>query len=111
MTIKVNTYNSIEGFHYWKEASGEVKYLSARHRHIFVIRCSFLVEHEDRQIEINTQQNKIENYLRAAYGSPCEFKGMSCEMIAQQLMERFVKDNIIECQVLEDGYGGATLTR
>ena len=62
MKIEVNTYNSIEGFHRWKDASGEVKYLSNEHRHIFVIRCSFLVSHGDREIEINTQQAKIEKY-------------------------------------------------
>ena len=111
MNIKVNTYNAIEGFHCWEGAKGEVNYLASRHRHIFVIRCAFLVTHEDRQIEINTQQNEIEAYLTMAFGSPCEFKGMSCEMIAAELMSIFAKDNIVECQVLEDGYGGATLTR
>lgn len=111
MIIKVNTFNAIEGFHYWEGATPDVAYLASRHRHIFEIRCSFAVTHEDRQIEINMQQNKIERYLHELYGTPCEFKGMSCEMIAAQLMTHFRGENIVECQVLEDGYGGATLTR
>lgn len=108
MKIYVNTYNCIEGFHRWEDAKGSMSYLASRHRHLFVIRASFEVSHGDREIEINDMQNKIENYLHLKYGSPCEFKGMSCEHIAQELMEKF---NMTMCKVLEDGYGGATLTR
>lgn len=111
MNIKVNTFNAVEGFHRWEGAPSYVEYLASRHRHIFEVRCSFLVGHEDRQIEINSMQNQIDAYLFNSYGNPCEFNGMSCEMIARELMEAFAEDNMIECQVLEDGYGGATLTR
>ena len=108
MKIYVNTYNSIEGFHCWTEAKGSMSYLAARHRHLFIIRSDIEVTHGDREIEINDMQNKIENYLHLKYGKPCEFKGMSCEHIAMELMEKF---SMYSCQVLEDNYGGATLTR
>lgn len=108
MNIFVNTYNVVEGFHRWDGAKGAMSYLASRHRHLFVIRGSFKVSHGDREIEINEMQNKIENYLHLKYGKPCEFKGMSCEHIATELIEKFSMES---CQVLEDGYGGATLTR
>lgn len=108
MKIEVNTYNAIEGFHCWPEAKGNVGYLAARHRHVFVIRGSFEVSHGDREVEINSQQNRIEEYLTLKYGRPCEFGKMSCEHIAGELIEVF---GMSSCQVLEDGYGGATLTR
>lgn len=108
MKIEVNTYNTIEGFHCWPDATGGFEYLSKRHRHIFVIRGSFPVSHGNREIEINHQQNMIEGFLVAKYGRPCEFGSLSCEQIAKELMIKF---EMSSCQVLEDGYGGATLTR
>lgn len=108
MNIFVNTYNVVEGFHRWDGAKGAMSYLASRHRHLFVICGSFKVSHGDREIEINEMQNKIENYLHLKYGKPCEFKGMSCEHIATELKEKFSMES---CQVLEDGYGGSTLTR
>ena len=54
-------------------------------------------------------QNKIEKTLHDWYGTPCEFDGLSCESIANNLLLEF--EDMEECTVLEDGYGGATLTR
>ena len=105
----VNTYNCIEGFHYYQNAPTFCKYLSSRHRHLFVIRCLFKVTHNEREIEINNMQNKIEKTLHDWYGTPCEFDGLSCESIANNLLLEF--EDMEECTVLEDGYGGATLTR
>ena len=111
MQTFVETYNQIEGFHRWPDAPKALAYLASRHRHLFVVRCSFLVEHEDRAIEINQMQNRIENYLRLKYGAPMELKNMSCEMLAHDLMEWGELDGITKVTVLEDNYGGATLTR
>ena len=108
MNIFVNTYNVIEGFHHWDGATGKFAYLAQRHRHLFVIRTSIPVSNGNREVEINEKQAEIEKYLNQKYGKPCEFNGMSCEHIAEDLMNYF---QLQECQVLEDGYGGATLTR
>ena len=105
----VETYNCIEGFHYYPNAPEFCKYLSARHRHLFVIRCSFEVNHNNREIEINDMQKKIEDTLHNWYGTPCEFDGLSCESIANNLLLEF--NSMVKCTVLEDGYGGATLTK
>lgn len=108
MNRSVDTYNSVVGFHRYPTAPQFCLYLAARHRHNFVIRASFAVEHNNRQVEINEQQNKIEEYLCGKYGKPCEFGDKSCEDIAEELLEHF---GACKVQVLEDDYGGATITR
>lgn len=105
----VNTYNSIIGFHNYPNAPEWCSYLANRHRHNFIIRCGFLVSGNNREIEINEQQREIEMWLENKFGYPCEFGPMSCEDIAEHLFGEFEK--MVECQVMEDGYGGATLTR
>lgn len=104
----VETFNQIEGFHRYPDAPKECIYLSARHRHIFAIRCAFQVSHNNRELEINTMQNQIEDYLTGKYGRPAELNSMSCEDIAEELMNKFDCSFV---QVLEDNYGGATLSR
>ena len=106
--ILILTENNIEGFHQWKEAPEEVKFLRDQHRHIFNIQCQFEVSHEEREIEIIMQQWEIEKYLFNKYGNPCKFGGMSCESIARELLEHF---NAYEVKVLEDGAGGAIVRK
>lgn len=109
MRAYVDTYNQVEGFHQYPNAPKFCAYLGERHRHMFVIRCKFSVEGWNREIEINHQQQEIEARLKKEFGSPCEFRDMSCEMIAAFLLREFPA--MVEAQVLEDGYGGSTLTR
>lgn len=102
----------LEGFHCWPVApAGDLEYLRYRHRHIFEIRMKFPVQGNDREIEINRKQNEISRYLLARYGngeSGCEFGGMACEHIAEELLEHF---GASACMVLEDGFGGAEIVR
>lgn len=109
MKREVITYNEIQGFHCWPDASRNVAYLASQHRHIFVIRCRAVVSHNEREIEINTEQDHIAFMLENAFGKPCKFKDMSCESIAEWLLDNLPELNYVE--VLEDGYGGAALTR
>lgn len=109
MKREVITYNEIQGFHCWPDARRNVAYLASQHRHIFVIRCRAEVSHNEREIEINTEQDRIEESLKEAFGTPCRFHDMSCESIAEWLLNSLPELNYVE--VLEDGYGGAALTR
>lgn len=104
----VDTYNEVVGFHRYPNAPAWCDYLSHRHRHVFVIRCRFEVTHNNREIEINDKQLHIEQHLNERYGKQCEFDDMSCEDIAEELMNFF---NASQVTVLEDGYGGATLSK
>lgn len=109
MNKRVITYNQAIGFHSYPDAPPSCIYLSARHRHVFVIRCKFEVSHNNREIEIYTMQKKLESTLQNEFGSPCEFGSYSCEDIAQWLLNRFSSMN--EVEVLEDDFGGAAIQR
>lgn len=109
MLREIITYNSLEGYHAWPEAPAECDYLRARHRHLFVIRTWMEVTHNDRDLEINIWSNAVKKALEDRYGSPCEFGSMSCESIAQMILTIFPVAT--RCEVLEDGYAGASLSR
>lgn len=111
--IGIITHNEIIGSHYWKNAPEKYKYLRNTHRHVFVIRCKFEVSHGDREIEINHMQDLIYEDIRARFcdcddfGAGVDFGGMSCEQIATWCIGQFGQFGCIECEVLEDGFGGA----
>lgn len=104
----VLTHNEIEGFHCYPDAPSECSFLANKHRHVFVIDCCFEVLHNEREIEIITQQQEIERAVNNQFGKPCKFENMSCESIAEWIILKF---NAYSVTVKEDGYGGATLTR
>jgi hypothetical protein len=66
----VLTHNEVEGFHYYPCAPEECNFLSSIHRHVFVIDCAFEVAHNEREIEIITQQQEIERALNSQFGKP-----------------------------------------
>lgn len=105
----VITHNEIEGLHYWKNAPPIVGYLRNQHRHIFHIRCEFLVKDSDREIEIFIQEHAVENFIKDRHGIPALFGEMSCEMIAEEIIKFFPACKA--CEVLEDGYGGARIVK
>lgn len=109
MKREICTYNEVQGFHYYPNSPVSVGYLSHVHRHIFVIKARAEVSHNEREIEIITEQDKIESKLEEKYGRPCVFGSMSCESIAEWLLNELPELSYVE--VLEDGYGGAALTR
>lgn len=109
MKRQVITHNEIEGFHYYPDAPDFCAYLAQEHRHIFVIECGFNVSHNEREIEINHTQHEIADLIKARFDQPAIFGAMSCEAIAEFMLDSF--GNMDYCKVLEDGYGGATLTR
>jgi len=116
---------NIEGLHAWpgvvendklKEAVG---FLQFPHRHQFTFRATKQVSHADRDIEIIDLKRIMIHYLFTQYGKPpvpkaeglynshCDFGNQSCEMIAQELVEKF---ELSSCEVLEDNENGAIVT-
>lgn len=101
----------VQGFHCWPDAPDALVYLRSAHRHIFEVRVEFSVSDSDREIEIIKRQNEITRYLISEYGDlsgACQFGGMSCEHIAEELLTHF---GAAACTVLEDGFGGARVVR
>lgn len=103
----------VEGMHRWEACPfKEVEYLRNFHRHMFHIKAVKDVSHDDRDVEIIMLKREISSYLEAKYYYPaldlCHFGGMSCEMIAKDLVKQF---NLEYCEVLEDGENGAAVRK
>jgi hypothetical protein len=99
----------IEGFHHYPNAPKEVEFLSFNHRHTFKVKCGYKVEDLNREKEIFICRDIVKKYLIDFYGSPCQFKNRSCEMIAQEILEQFNEDDMIFCEVWEEETGGARI--
>lgn len=100
----------IPGFHYYPEAPTEVSFLQHRHRHTFNIECGYKVIDLDREKEIFIYRDIVIEYLTESYGYPCEFKNMSCEMIAKEILEFGIDDGMIWAEVREEETGGARVS-
>jgi len=97
----------VVGFHQYINAPKQVEFLKYNHRHDFNIKVKYLVTDLDREKEIFIQTDFLKEYLYESYGNPCQFNGMSCEMIAKEIFEFGKIDGIVSVEVLEDNRGGA----
>jgi len=98
----------VVGFHYYPDPPKEVDFLKYNHRHLFQIKCNWLVGHNEREKEIFIYTDKVKEWLENEFGLPCDFKNMSCESIAEKILNKF---DCYSVSVLEDGKGGAKLER
>ena len=95
----------VEGLHLWPDCNlPHVEYLAHLHRHTFQIFCEVNVTHGNRDIEFIDLKHKIKQYVAKTwydqtYGC-CNFGAMSCEMIAEDLLNYF---GLTKCSVSEDG--------
>ncbi len=97
-----------EAFHRWKDAPDEVAFLRSMHRHMFHVKVTIEVKHDDRDIEFIMFKRKVRDFLREKY----EMKeGIgSCEMIAESIIEYLKKEypgRDVVVEVSEDGENGA----
>jgi hypothetical protein len=103
MQTKVIVTLRVEGVHHWPGCPfDDVAFLKDKHRHIFHIKATKAVTHDDRDVEIIMLKREIEQYLFEAYEG--DFDTNSCEMIAKDLVTVF---KLSSCEVLEDGENGA----
>lgn len=97
----------VEGFHNYPDAPKEVKFLSFNHRHTFKIKAGYKVTDLNREREIFICRDEVLSYLNESFGVPCQFGAMSCEMIANEILEFSKEDGMIWCEVWEEETGGA----
>ena len=102
----------MEAFHKWENAFEEVKFLSHLHRHEFYFTLTKEVEHNDRDIEIILFKRKVMGVLNEIFFDTklgaLNFKNMSCESIAEWLLDIF---DLEEAVVLEDNENGARVRK
>ena len=101
----------VDGTHNWPMAANffpEVAFLSDIHRHVFHIKLSYRVSHNDRDREFIIFKRDVLDYIRDKYYDfnlrTHTFGAMSCEMIAEELLKHFDCDWV---EVFEDDENGA----
>lgn len=95
------------GIHSWPAApvANQEEYLRYPHRHTFYVEATKDVLHCERDIEIIAYQRILKNWCETFYAKP---HYMSCESMANDLLERF---ELHSCRVLEDNENGAEVVR
>lgn len=114
-TTEVFCTLQFEGIHCWPNCPiEEVAYLRSPHRHIFHVKAYKQVFHDDRDVEFIWLKHRIQEYLdtwltQSEHTSAAVYDlgPMSCEMIANQLIDEF---GLSRCEVSEDNENGAIVT-
>lgn len=109
----------VEGTHHWQDCPhDEVSYLKDIHRHLFHIKAYKIVTHGDRETEFILLKHQIQEFLKVNYLKHQTnivtknynlhmFGKMSCEMLAEILIEEF---DLSSCEVNEDNENGSIVT-
>jgi len=111
--IKIWVTDQFVGYHRWAECPfEEVKYLRDWHRHLFKVKVTFHVTHDDRDLEFFMVKRDLSEILRDCFEE--KYLNKSCEMYAREIYENLVEDypvkysgKILEVEVSEDGENGA----
>lgn len=94
-----------EGFHKYEGAPEEVAFLRNLHRHLFHIRCTIEVYHNDRELEFIMVKREVEKYINEQ-----NLFSASCESIAERLynwIKQMYGDRCVVVEVNEDNENGA----
>ncbi len=97
-----------EAYHKWEDAPDHVSFLRNLHRHVFKVKVTIDVKHDNRDIEFFTFKWWLEEFIKEKF----EKKEVgSCEMIAEEIFKHIVRnkypDRNITVEVSEDGENGA----
>lgn len=100
------------GFHSWKDAPDEVAFLRHPHRHIFHVKATFEVSHDNRELEFFMIKKEIDDWIASFYPSTVVLS-KSCEMIAKDIFITFSKlyCSMVSVEVSEDGENGSIVER
>lgn len=96
------------GYHVWADAPPGRAYLGARHRHLFGVRVSMPVEHDDREVEFHDVLDQV-----AAEIGLWDRKSLgSCEMMARGLAGKLAGyyGRSVTVSISEDDECGAEVT-
>lgn len=100
------------GFHQWPNAPIEVAFLRDLHRHVFGVKVCVLVNGSDREVEFFTLKQDVDKAIRLLNMDLEQNQSMSCEMMAEWLIEALTdcEYKVTSVEVNEDGENGAILT-
>ena len=112
-TTKVWVTTSFVGFHCWPAAPKEVAYLRNLHRHLFGVKVTINVNHQDRDIEYHMLKAEVEKLVTELKQRLEVSPHFSCERMADYLatalasFKYYGKESTIEVEVDEDGECGS----
>jgi hypothetical protein len=104
------------GIHQWSGCPfTEVSFLTHPHRHIFHVDVVLPVSHDDRDLEFFIVKACLDDIIalhfeRNQYTNIVYLGERSCEMIAKEIIEEFLKEHDVvwmRCSVSEDNENGA----
>ena len=97
--------NTLAALHQWKDAPSQVSFLKNLHRHVFFIKTTFKVDHNDRDKEFFILQRNVSFFLDVSIPRDLE-TGLamidSCEDLAEKILTAFKDQGIVSCEVSED---------
>lgn len=103
-----------EGYHCWPDAPDEVAFLRNLHRHMFGVKVSVQVFHDDRELEFILVKRFVNECLEEIFANAKE--RISCEEVATKLY-RMVEakydkgaERYLVVTVDEDGENGAIVS-
>lgn len=117
-TTEVYCSLQFEGIHCWPDCPiEEVSFLRDPHRHMFHVKAYKQVFHDDRDVEFIWLKRRIQEFIATEFPNAlgdapssafvANLGPMSCEMIANKLIDRF---ELSRCEVNEDNENGAIVT-
>lgn len=115
MDRQIYIQTQFAGYHRWDAAPNEVAFLRNRHRHIFHVKVSVPVRHNDRDIEFFMMKKVVDNFiLNVIDPDNCQDVG-SCEMLCERIADyvhrhyEYNWDEIVTVEVSEDRENGAII--
>jgi hypothetical protein len=97
---------TFQGFHRYKNAPEEVKFLRDWHRHLFYVEVWFKVEGDNREIEFFIAKRHIDVYLQQYRDQQFEY---SCEQLAERILNALRVDQAYKVRVFEDNENGSEI--
>ena len=115
MNRSIIVTNNFKGYHEYAGAPDNVGFLRSVHRHVFNVRTTIEVCHNERDIEFFQLQQHIELYVKMQYGGklPEYLDGIyihSCEALAENILKHLHQvhpNRHVRVEVWEDNENGA----
>ncbi len=118
MNRQIYIQTQFVGYHRWDDAPEEVAFLRNIHRHIFHVKVSVPVKHNNRDIEFFMLKQLIDDFIENHIVHPAlagDGNMGSCEMIGEQIAiythkhYQFKYNDIVSVEVSEDSENGAII--
>lgn len=114
MNRKVIVTNNFKGYHKYSNAPDDVAFLRNVHRHVFNVKTTIDVSHNERDIEFFQLQNSIEHFVQDTFAYSSQYIAgiyiLSCESLAEAIVNHLRKiypERHVRVEVWEDNENGA----